>query len=61
MNNTIKFYMLKIVSSVTISFHSGFGLISLSLQVHQDDLVFSELQKKKSFNLVCVLMTDYFW
>ena len=59
MNSTTKFYMLKIVSSVTISFQSGFGLIFLSLQVHQDDLVFSELQKIN--NLVCVLMTDYFW
>lgn len=59
MNSTTKFYMLKRVSSVTISFQSDFGLISLSLQVHQDDLVFSELQKIN--NLVCVLMTDYFW
>ena len=36
---------LKIMSSVTISFQSGFGLISLSLQVHQDDPMFSVLHR----------------
>ena len=33
------------LKNMTISFQSGFGLISLSLQVHLDDLMFFVLHK----------------
>lgn len=39
----IKYHILVYYYGMTISFQSGFGLVSLSLQVHQDDLMFSVL------------------